>query len=392
MHLPRKSYVYAIFALALSLSVSATPANATVTILGPFPIINVTYGVGTIPLVAPTSNSSAPWVFGSSNEKVAVVSGKSIKVVGTGTSIITASQSAMGSFTARSRSTQIRVSQGTPVLGVFNSRSLPITQRTLVITPPTTTSDGTWSFLSSDPSIASIVDNKVTFQLPGSVLITATQTGTANWKMASSSMKITIIAIAPVLGAFSGITIKKESISSLTLNPPTSSSPAPWTFTSSDPRVASVIANVVAINTPGTTIITATQSAAGDYASATASMKLTLQAPKPTVSPTPNPKPSSSPTVRPSPTVKSSPTSTPKPKPTISPTPTPSATGPVLNSTLKVTADGRVLTVVAIGVNVLVFINGKPGRVGRNPVVPGVASVVITIDDKVVYRRVFSIK
>jgi hypothetical protein len=48
--------------------------------------------------------------------------------------------------------------------------------------------------------------------------------------------------------------------------------------------------------------------------------------------------------------------------------------------------------VVAIGVKPLVFINGKPGKVGANAVAQGTASVVITIDDKVVYRRVFSIK
>jgi len=57
-----------------------------------------------------------------------------------------------------------------------------------------------------------------------------------------------------------------------------------------------------------------------------------------------------------------------------------------------VTVIGRTLTVVAIGVKALVFINGKPGKVGKNVVKPGIASIVITIDDKVVYRRVFTIK
>ena len=185
-------------------------------------------------------------------------------------------------------------------------------------------------------------------------------------------MKITILAIAPILGPFSDITIMKESISSLTLNPPTSNFSAPWFFTSSDPSVASVVANVVTPHAPGTTVITATQVAAGDYASATASMKLTLQGALPTVSPSPTPKPS--------------------PSPTASPSPAPTVTGPIVNSTLKVTANGRVLAVVAIGVKVLVFINGKPAKVGNNAVMPGIASVVITIDDKVVYRRVFTIK
>ena len=372
MHFSRKSQASAIFALALSLFSSSIPAQATPTILGPFPMINVTYGVGIIPVVAPTSNSPAPWVFTSSNIKVAIISGRTIKIAGTGTSTIKATQAAIGNFTSQSRSTQIRVNQGTPVLGVFSPHSLPITQRIFTFNPPTSTSDGTWSFLSSDPNIASVVGNKITFQVPGSVLITATQAETPNWKTASSSMKITILAIAPILGPFSDITIMKESISSLTLNPPTSNFSAPWFFTSSDPSVASVVANVVTPHAPGTTVITATQVAAGDYASATASMKLTLQGALPTVSPSPTPKPSLSPTA--------------------SPSPAPTVTGPIVNSTLKVTANGRVLAVVAIGVKVLVFINGKPAKVGNNAVMPGIASVVITIDDKVVYRRVFTIK
>ena len=96
-------------------------------------------------------------------------------------------------------------------------------------------------------------------------------------------------------------------------------------------------------------------------------------------------------------TVTATPTSTAKPTPTATPSAKPTPTvkdthTPVINTTIKVTASGRVLTVVAIGVKALVFINGKHGKVGKNKVKRGIASVVITIDDKVVYRRVFTIK
>jgi hypothetical protein len=94
--------------------------------------------------------------------------------------------------------------------------------------------------------------------------------------------------------------------------------------------------------------------------------------------------------------VKPTPTPSPKPKvtptPTAKPTPRPAVTKPAVNQTIKVTDRGRVLTVVAIGVKALVFINGKPGKVGKNTVKPGIASIVITINDKVVYRRVFTIR
>ena len=365
------------FTLILSVLVAGAPsiAQATFTILGPFPIVTSTYGVGSVAIVPPTSNSPAPWIFTSSNTEVATISGKRMNVVGVGTSTITASQAATGKYTARSRSTQIRVSQGTPVLGAFAVTSVLITDRTYTLVPPTSTSDGYWSFTSSNPNIASVIGNKVTFHVGGSVLIAATQASTPNWKSVSTSMKFTVLTVPPMLGSFADVTILKASVSSLSLNPPTSTSLGTWIFTSSNPNVASVISNIITPLAIGATTITATQGANGDFSSATATMTFTVQGPTPTPTQTP--------------TVKPTPTPTPTVKPTPTPTPIPTS---VINTTIKVTAIGRVLTVVAIGVKALVFINGKPGKVGQNPVAPGIASIVITIDDKVVYRRVFTIK
>jgi len=92
------------FSVAVALMTLALPtvAQATFTIIGSFPSMTASYGVGSIPLVAPISNSPAPWTFTSSNPKVATISGKSINIVGVGSSNITAAQSATGKFTARS--------------------------------------------------------------------------------------------------------------------------------------------------------------------------------------------------------------------------------------------------------------------------------------------------
>lgn len=627
-------YFGTVFALVISVSASLAPAQATFTILGPFPIMTATYGVGTVPLTPPVSNSPAPWVFSSSNLKVATIAGKTIAVVGAGTSTITASQAATGVYTARSRTTQIRVSQGTPVVGLFAPQSISITQRTYTLVPPTSTSDGLWSYRSSNPLVATVAGNKLTFLAGGSTFIYADQSPTINWKAASTYMKFTVVAVAPVVGTFGDITIMKDSVGSLTLIPPTSNSPGGWTFTSSNPSVASVVALTVTPLTFGKTIITATQAPVGDFGAATAKMTLTVQGPTPTVgtfadvqtevsarviviqspsstssgtwslissdqtiaiiignvvtllkpgivtitasqaatstfaSPTPvsmtltvlgdpsigpwpdiqkvvkdpdftlapptstspgtwtyssaNPsiadvvngvvtvkgsgettitatqapttiwqqasakmmirvfgaiptigtfapieatagdaplalkpptsnslgtwtfsssnknvaivngstltivgagtatitatqspagiysqsntvqttitvkaKPSPIPTPKPAPTPSSTkPTPTPIPSPTLtaksSPTPTPST--PAINATIKASASGRVVTVVAIGVKALVWINGKPAKVGKNSVKPGLAAVVITIDDKVVYRKNFAIK
>lgn len=628
----RKYYLGSVFALLLSLTTSLAPAQATFTILGPFPIINTTYGVGTVALTPPTSNSPAPWVFTSSNLKVANIAGRIITVVGAGTSTITASQAATGVYTARSRSTQIRVSQGTPVLGVFAPQSISITQRSFTIAPPSSNSDGLWNFTSGNPAIASVAGTRVTFHSPGTTFIYANQASTANWKSAIAQMRLNVLAITPVIGAFENVTITKGGIANFTLLAPTSNSTAWWTFTSSNPEVATVVSNIGScVVTPlsfGTTVITAKQGAVGDFGETTARMTLTVEGPKPTIgafanitsdisssslvlqppsststgiwsfvssdpsvasisaskatllkpgtttitatqaatsafdSPSPvsmvlsvvgtpvlgawsdvekvvndpdftitpptstsdgawtysssdpsvitvtggifkvigagkaiitgtqvatniwnsatasfsvqvfghiptigpfnpivatagekpiailaptsnsqgkwnffssDPKvatidgsslvivglgtatitatqspagtysrsntvqttvtvraatPSPTPKPTPPPTVKPTPASTPSAKPT--PAPTPSAPG--VNATINATASGRVVTVVAIGVKALVWINGKPAKVGKNSVKPGLAAVVITINDKVVYRKNFAIK
>lgn len=614
---------FALFAVVTSLFLAGTPLAAqatTFTIFGPFPSITTTYGVGSIPIVPPTTNSPAPWVITSSNAKVATISGRTINIIGAGGATITASQAAIGNFTARSRMTFIRVYQGTPTLGVFSAQSIPIAQKTYTIVPPTSTSDGGWSFVSGNPNVASIVGTTVTIHSGGSTQIYATQSGTLNWKFVGTSMRFTVLTIVPVIGAFGDISIMKDSVGSLTLKSPTSTSPGGWSFLSSNPSVASVDRNIVTPLAFGKTVITATQNAVGDYGPATTSMTLTVQGPIPSVGPFPdvtaNISTSSSVTVSaptstsagtwaltssdtstatlngfvvslvkagtatitatqaatstygsPTPitmtlrivgnprvglwpnlqkvvndpdltlipptsnsdgvwsfvssdpsvvaivngiakvkgaglttitatqaatnlwtqasasmsiqvfghiptlgtfapitvtvgdapkivtppvsnssgtwtyvssnskvvtvegsslviigpgsatisatqnsagaysqsnvvqtilTVKSKPIPQPAPTPTVkstpTPTPTPTATKSPINATVKVTATKRILNVVVIGVKALVFINGKPAKVGKNAVKPGTASVVITIDDKVVYRRVFSIK
>ena len=272
-------------ALALTLVAMLVPAQAegTFTVFGPFPIMTATYGVGTVKILHPTTNSPGTWSYTSSNTSVATVSGETLKVLSAGTTTVTASQAASGNYTARSRSTQLRVSPGTPVVGTFPSQSVPITQRVFTLTAPSSTSDGDWSFTSANPKIAQVLGNSVTLLDGGNVLITATQRPTPNWNSASVSMTLTVIANKPVLGPFGSITIMKDSVASLSLVTPSSNSTGAWTFTSSNPAVARLVGNVVTPLAFGSTVITATQAPIGSFASASASMTLTIKGTPPTV-------------------------------------------------------------------------------------------------------------
>jgi hypothetical protein len=269
-----------IVALTLVLvAINVNPsAQATVTTLGPFPIITKTFDIGKFTLVPPTSNSPGGWTYSSSDPNVATVTGSTVNIVSTGSSSITASQAASGVYPARSRSTVLRINPGPPTLGTFPSQSVSILQKTLVLTPPTSTSAGNWTFTSSDPAIASIIGNKVSVLDGGKVEITATQSNTKNWATASAKMILTVIALDPMIGTFGSITIMKDSVGSLTLIPPTSLSPAWWIFTSSNPAVATVVGTILTPLALGTTTITATQHHLGNYASASASMTVTILA------------------------------------------------------------------------------------------------------------------
>ncbi len=93
---------------------------------------------------------------------------------------------------------------------------------------------------------------------------------------------------APTLGTF---TVPSKTISSapFTLTAPTSNSSGTWSFTSSNPNVATISGSTVTIVGAGTSVITATQAAAGAYGSGatTANLVVTGPASPQTAAPTP---------------------------------------------------------------------------------------------------------
>ena len=210
--------------------------------------------------------------------QVATVAGSTLTLFSAGSSTITATQAASGVYTQRSRSTLLIVGPGTPTLGEFADQTISITRQSFTLTPPTSTSNGSWTYISANPLIASITDNVVKFLDGGKVEIIATQSNTLNWKSASTRMTLTIVAIPAVIGTFGDITLNKDSVGSITLIPPTSNSPGTWSFTSSNPQVATIYGRTLTPIAIGTSIITAIQTHSGNYGSAKISMILTVQA------------------------------------------------------------------------------------------------------------------
>ena len=90
----------------------------------------------------------------------------------------------------------------------------------------------------------------------------------------------------PTLGEFKSISANLQPFAAnqVVLTPPTSNSSGTWTFTSSNTQVATINGSIATLLNKGTTVISATQSAAGDYgASSPVTMELTVLGAKPVI-------------------------------------------------------------------------------------------------------------
>ena len=258
------------------------PAQATQTIVGSFPSMNYSMETRSFDITPPTSNSPGAWSFVAENPLVATISGTKVTLVGSGYTRITATQAASGAYNAVSRVTQLLVTKGNPTIGTWAPLKVSYSSKTFTITPPTSNSDGAWSYQVTGAGIVTQAGNVLTLLDGGLVYINARQATTAAWNSASAYTTLTVELIPPTLGAFGDVTFNRSSISNFTLVTPTSNSTGAWTFTSSDPKIATISGSVVTPLSIGKTTITAMQAKVKPYAAASATMVLTVIGSTPT--------------------------------------------------------------------------------------------------------------
>ena len=123
-----------------------------------------------------TSNSEGAISYESSNQRVVTISGSTVTIVRFGTAIITATQNATNNYNARSVSATITVNPSSIVDPTINF-SVPL--KTLGDSPftltPTSNSDGSFSYTSSNIYVATISGSTVTIVGVGTSTITANQ-------------------------------------------------------------------------------------------------------------------------------------------------------------------------------------------------------------------------
>ena len=146
--------------------------------------------VGDAPFVltAPTSNSTGAFTYSSSNPAVATVSGTTVTIVGSGTTTITATQAATATHGSNSITATFNVLL-LPTLSNFTVPQKVVGDAPFALTAPTSNSTGAFTYISSNPVVATVSGTTVTIVGSGTTTITATQAATATY--ASNSINTT---------------------------------------------------------------------------------------------------------------------------------------------------------------------------------------------------------
>ncbi|MBL8343576.1 MAG: Ig-like domain-containing protein [Rubrivivax sp.] len=266
---------------AASTSVMLTVAPAVPT-LGSFGPYTKTYGDAAFALTPPASNSAGTFTYTSDNLAVATVSGNTVTAVGAGSATITATQAAAGNYTAASATATLTVAAVAPTLGGFGAIGKTYGDAPFTLTAPGSNSAGSFSYASSNTAVATVSGSIVTVVGAGTATLTATQAAAGNYGSGAIAATLTVTTATPTLGSFT-VPGKTFGDAAFALTAPTSNSAGSFSYASSNTAVATVSGNTVTITGAGSTTITATQAAAGHYASASTTGALVVAAATPTL-------------------------------------------------------------------------------------------------------------
>ena len=308
----------------------------TPTISG-FTALTAVVGDPAITITAPTSNSTAPWTYTSSNSNIATISGGTLAVVDSGTATITAKQAAGGNYLISEEiSTTIKVYK-LPVIGALENKSVKFGIATLLLTLPTSDSDGSWTVESTDPLVVTVNGLNLEIKKVGKATITLKQSQTETYLAAEKSFEVVVDPATPVVGTLAAIN-KVFTATTSKLIAPTSNSNGVWSYQISDESIGSIVDGNLVLKKAGTATITATQAATSDYLGT--QISTTLQ----------------------------------------------------VNPYVLASASKRVITIAAKVVTAKVYINGKKAKIGKNTVTAGKKTVTVLVGGKEIYRKKLTIK
>ena len=237
-----------------------------------------TYGDPNFEFTA-TSPSTGAFSFIISNTSIAtMVDSTTASIAAVGTSTVEVQQAADDNYNSSTATMTLTIIKGNPSI-VFDDLIKNINDPNFNFST-LSNSTGALSYVISDTNLATVIGSNVTIMNLGSTLVTVNQASNTNYNSGSATMTLQILT-DPVIN-FNDIT-KTYGDPDFKLNP-TSTSPAPFSFTISDTNIANLNGSSVSVLNSGNTIISVSQEAYGNFKAANASMILTVLKANPTIS------------------------------------------------------------------------------------------------------------
>ncbi len=239
--------------------------------------ITRTFGDANFTLTPPTSNNPSAFSYSIDNPAVATVSGDVVSIVGAGTATLTATQPATDDYEASSITATLVVNQAAPTITWVASISKIFGDPAFTLPAPSSNSTGAFTYSSSNPAVATVSGNTVTIIGAGTATITASQAADPNYLAGSATLSLVVGKAQPSLTWIADI-VKTYGEPDFTLPNPGSPSPGAFTFSSGNTAVATVSGNTVTITGAGTTVLTASQAETANYAAASVTAQLLVNA------------------------------------------------------------------------------------------------------------------
>jgi hypothetical protein len=227
---------------------------------------NKKYGSGNFDLGA-TASSELTVSYESSNTAVATVSGKSVTIVGVGTTSITATQAGDTHYNAAPPvERSLTITEGDQVITFSDIPEKSVASAAFDLEATSNTNTAI-TYESANTAVATISGKKVTIVGVGTSEITASQAATDLYNAAQVTKTLTVVAKIQQTITFGEFAVKHYGDEEFTITA-TSNSGLALAFASSNTNVATVSDNKIKIVGVGTTTITASQSGNTEYLAA----------------------------------------------------------------------------------------------------------------------------
>jgi gliding motility-associated-like protein len=224
------------------------------------------YGDVEFELEATGGASGNPLTYVSSNPTVATVSGNTVTILSVGTSNITVSQAASANYNAAADVVQtLTVNKANQTLSFSALANKTFGDDAFSITATGGASGNPLTYVSSNPTVATVSGNTVTILSVGTSNITVSQAASANYNAAADVVQTLTVNKANQTLSFSALANKTFGDDAFSITATGGASGNPLTYVSSNPTVATVSGNTVTILSVGTSNITASQAAGANY-------------------------------------------------------------------------------------------------------------------------------